>query len=244
MSRPNSTPFENYNFDRVYENGVLVGAYCTTCEKTFRGTHLDRLRKHYNGCMVDVIVTPEYQRLVTGKTPERAREEVEVNETPKGKRILTEMTPSGTRIVKKPRCLDMPPITSFMDKCSDIEAEEIKMQILQFALSTNQDLATLDHPEFQKLLGMIRPSFLPHSFSSFELYNSYVPKLYETILTKLIDQLGDQCCLRIFIDELNNLLTLTGDKAFIGVYDVGSNETFLSTLVLCVSFFLSIFVTF
>ena len=52
MVRPSSVLFEDYNFDRVYENGKLVGAVCQTCETVLRGTHKKRLQDHYKGCIL------------------------------------------------------------------------------------------------------------------------------------------------------------------------------------------------
>lgn len=189
---PEKTNFLKYNFERVKESGKLVGAKCLTCNKKIKSTYVNRLRDHFNSCLIPFDAVSLHSSDDEDAQP--INSDSIVKETPTSHSSNQHEYQSTPRCPPKKKANRVEPrgaITQFYGSCSENQSKGIKTQILRFVLGSAISLDSVEHKSFKKLLGMLCPAFLKYQYSADEFLSDILPNLYDEIIVANKSMMGN-----------------------------------------------------
>ena len=138
-------------FDR-FEIPGLSGwkAKCTLCQKEMQGV-VNRLKQHYAVC--------------SSNSQDISIETMELSQENPPNDLFGEAQTFGNmsrQVISKKRKI-CNTISDYMVKTSKLEAELLDEQIARYFYATNTPFVAVEHPEFVKLINMLRPCYSPPS---------------------------------------------------------------------------------
>ncbi|KAI6649837.1 Transposase [Oopsacas minuta] len=162
------------HFERYTTEGVAGWkARCKLCKKEMQGV-VNRLKQHYSSCSMQdhpIIAENESIDLV-------ARSTALCGEVPDTSLFAKEKRPRITHIGE------------YVMKTSKSEAELLDLQIARYIYATNTPFIAVEHPEFMKLIKMLRPGYIPpnrHDIGN-KLLNNVQGSLLDTCRKTLEDK--------------------------------------------------------
>ena len=174
------------HFDR-FEIPGLSGwkAKCTLCQKEMQGV-VNRLKQHYAVC--------------SSNSQDLSIETMELSQENPPNDLFGEAQTFGNmsrQVISKKRKI-CNTISDYMVKTTKLEAELLDEQIARYFYATNTPFVAVEHPEFVKLINMLRPGYSPPS-----RYN-----VGGNLLVKVQSSLMDTC--RLTLENKTVSLSLDG----------------------------------
>ena len=168
-------------FDR-YELQGTVGwkARCKLCKKEMQGL-VSRLKQHYSSCnMQDHALMAEEDVVLINLSVESTTSSRE--------------SPDSTLFVKekRPKMTHISEYTEYVMKTSKSESELLDLQIARYIYANNTPFVAVEHPEFIKLIKMLRPGYLPPN--RHDVGNKLLDKVQGSLLDTCKQTLQDNQC--------------------------------------------------
>ena len=167
-----------YHFDKILQPGKTgCRAKCKSCSKDMQGI-VSRMKQHYVACSLDSTdqdtSTPPPAALPSPTPPS--------SPTPATKRPAS--PPRSPSLLKRQR------LDNFLVQTSASEKAALDQQCARFLFATNSSFNQVEHPEFTKLVSMLRPGYTPRS--RHDVGNKHLDQVHESLESECREQLQDK----------------------------------------------------
>lgn len=160
------------NFDRVRPTSGKSGfrAKCKDCGKEMQGL-VARLKQHHGACHAKII---ELDTLNSSNM-----------DLPKNSTLPPPPPESKQNIQNNANSM-----SNFVVKTSSCQKEELDLQIARYVYATNSPFSVVEHPEFKKMVNMMRPGYRPPD--RFDVGEKLLNKVHDILLSECKEELKGQ----------------------------------------------------
>ena len=147
-------------------------ATCKKCGKEMQGL-VARLKQHYHDCAVVI----DYSNVACA--------DLDISQP--DIQLISQKRISGTSSAPKTKKHKSSSMTNFVIQTSKTEKATIDLQIARFVCATNSPFSIVEHPEFLKLMAMLRPGYDPPN--RHKVSNELLDELYGSMQSECTEQL-------------------------------------------------------
>ena len=191
-------------------------AECLRCHKVMQGL-VARLKQHVDSCnqtlaendfdIMDLSDEPHLSSDISSSTPSSSASVCVTAGEPKiaVKRQNTGMTvtnsigktsvssasiPTSITGEPKPKAKRQDTVTDFVVKTSQSDKDALDLQLARFVYSTNIPFSVVEHPEFKKLMTMLRPGYRPPT--RYDVSGKLLDNVQADLMSQCTEELLDQ----------------------------------------------------